>query len=346
MSNSNFSKNENGKLSSICNNSAGGVSGKKAFLTVLKLIKKYDRIIIHRHNYPDGDALGSQIGLATLIRDNFPGKEVYIVGDEGKRLAFMKSNVMDVIPDEYYNGALAIILDCGSSKLICDDRYKTADMTIRFDHHLYVEKIADLDIVDSSYESCCGIVAMFAKTCKLKLSSLSAESIYTGMVTDSGRFMFDSTSSRTFELASFLTSVKFDMSGLYYNLYAEDFDKLLEKADNIKKIKFTPHNVAYIFTSKEELAKIDASASVVSTGMVGVMKNIKNVFVWVNFTESEDEIRVEIRSNRYNINPIAVKYGGGGHKKASGCIVHTRDEVKALIDDLDALASTPIPDEI
>ena len=318
----------------------------KLFKKVLKLIKKYDRIIIHRHNYPDGDALGSQIGLATIIKENFPKKEVYIVGDAGTRLSFMKGNVMDVIPDDYYKGALAIILDCGSSKLISDERYKTADMTIRFDHHLYVEKIASVDVVDSDYESCCGLVTAFAKTCKLKLSPLSAESLYTGMVTDSGRFMFDSTTARTFELASYLLSVKFDLNALYYNLYAEDFDKLLEKADNIKKIKFTQHNVAYIFTSKEELAEINASASVVSTGLVGVMKNIKNVFVWANFTESEEEIRVEIRSNRYNINPIAVKYGGGGHKKASGCTVHTREEVAALINDLDELATTPFDENI
>lgn len=303
-------------------------------------IKKYERIIIHRHNYPDGDALGSQIGLATLIKDNFPEKEVYIVGDEGTRFPFMKGNKMDEIPDEYYKGALAFILDCGSSKLINDDRYKLAEKTIRFDHHIYCEDIADIDIVDSTYESCCGMVAHFAKESNLKLSSLAAESIYTGMVTDSGRFMFDSTTSRTFELAAYLLSAKFDLNTLYYNLYAEDFDKLLEKATNIHKIRFTPNGVAYIFTSKEELAQTQQNPSLVSTGLVGLMKNIKNVFVWANFTESEDIIRVELRSNRYNINPIAVKYGGGGHKKASGCTVVDREQMQSLLRDLDALAIT------
>lgn len=141
------------------------------FKEALKLIKKYNRIIIHRHKFPDGDALGSQLGLAALIRDNFKGKEVYVVGDEAARLPFMPEK-MDEIPDEYYNGALAIILDCGSSRLICDERYKTAEKTLRFDHHIYCEKIADLDIVDSTYESACGLVTMFAKKCKLKLSPL------------------------------------------------------------------------------------------------------------------------------------------------------------------------------
>ena len=139
------------------------------FKEALKLVKKFNRIIIHRHNHPDGDAIGSQLGLAQLIRDNFPEKEVYCVGDAATRLPWMDGK-MDVIPDEYYTGALAIILDCGSAKMICDERYKLAAKTMRFDHHIFAEKVADLDIVESTYESACGMVAMFAKENKLKLS--------------------------------------------------------------------------------------------------------------------------------------------------------------------------------
>lgn len=307
------------------------------FKQALKLIKKYDRIIIHRHNHPDGDAIGSQLGLAALLRDNFPKKQVYCVGDAATRLPWMDGK-MDEIPDEYYSGALAIILDCGSSRLICDDRYKLAAKTLRFDHHIYAEKIADLDVVDSTYESACGMVAMFAKVNRLKLSVESATAIYTGMVTDSGRFVFDSTTSRTFELAAFLLTQPIDLNALYYNLYAEDFSEIIEKADNMHKIKFTENNVAYIYTAKEDLPENADAAPVVSTGLVGLMRDIKGVHVWVNFTESDDGIHTEIRSNKYNINPIAVKYGGGGHKKASGCTVSDKATAMLLLEDLNALA--------
>lgn len=315
------------------------------FERAIEAIKKYDRIIIHRHRYPDGDAIGSQVGLKNLIKDNFPHKAVYVVGDENTRLPFMKDCIMDEIPDEYYNGALAFILDCGSSNLICDERYKNAELTIRLDHHLYCEDIADIDYVESTFESCCGMVALLSKEAGFTLSSLAAESIYTGMITDSGRFMFDSTSARTFELAAYLISAKFDVNELYYNLYSKDFEKMLEEADNIHKIKFTKNNVAYIITTKEELAKMNSNASTVSSGLVSIMRNIKNVYVWANFTESEEEIRVELRSNRYNINQIAVKYNGGGHKKASGATIHTFDEVYALLNDLDELAGSPVDEE-
>ena len=307
------------------------------FKEALKLIKKYDRIIIHRHSHPDGDALGSQKGLAAILKDNFKNKEIYVVGDEAKRLPFMEQR-MDEIPDEYYNGALAIILDCGSARMICDQRYKTAAKTLRIDHHIYAEKVADLDIVDNTFESACGMVAMFAKECKLKLSPVSATALYTGMVTDSGRFVFDSISARTFELAAFLMSQPIDLNTLYYNLYAEEFSEIITKADNMHKIKFTENNVAYIYTAHEDLPA-NTDAPIVSSGLVGLMHDIKGVFVWVNFTECDDGVHAELRSNRYNINPIAVKYGGGGHKKASGCTVPDKATAMQLLADLEELAS-------
>ena len=207
-------------------------------------------------------------------------------------------------------------------------------------HRLLSEQIADLDIVDNTYESACGLVAMFAKECKLKLSIESATALYTGLVTDSGRFVFDSTSARTFELAAFLMSQPIDLNTLYYNLYAEDFSEIIEKADNMHKIKFTQNNVAYIYTAREDLPARSDAAPVVSTGLVSLMHDIKGVFIWVNFTESDDGVHCELRSNRYNINPIAVKYGGGGHKKASGCTVPDKETAMKLLSDLNELAAT------
>ncbi len=310
------------------------------FKEALRLIKKYDRIIIHRHSHPDGDALGSQMGLYALIKDNFPRKQVYMVGDVATRLPFVDVK-FDEIDDSAYSGALAVILDCGSSRLICDDRYRLAEKTLRFDHHIFCEKIADVDVVDSSYESACGLVAMFAKKCKLKLSLASATSLYMGMVTDSGRFAFDSTSARTFELAAFLLSQPIDLGTLYYNLNSKEFSELMRDADNMHKIQFTAHNVAYIYTAREELPEpTEEGVHVTSSGLIGLMRDIKGVFVWVNFTEGEDGVHCELRSNRYNINPIAVKYGGGGHKKASGCVVPDRQTAMRLLDDLDGLAAT------
>lgn len=305
------------------------------FQDILNEIKAYDRIIIHRHSKPDGDAIGSQVGLKHLIRENFPGKEVYAVGDPAGHYSFIPDSVMDEVTDEQYRGALAIVLDCGSSSLISDDRYKTAARTARMDHHIFCETICSTEYVETSYESCCGMVAHLAMECGLRLTPISAQALYTGMITDSGRFRYDSTSSRTFELASFLMTQQFDTNEIYRSLYADDFESKRLRAQFTLKVRFTPKNVAYIYTTLEDLKELNKDIFSVSRGMVGIMSDTRGVDIWANFTETENGVLCELRSSRYNINPIAVKYGGGGHAKASGATVPDRETVMRLLADLD-----------
>ena len=308
------------------------------FKEILQEILHYDKIIIHRHSNPDGDALGSQIGLRLILEENFPEKKVYTVGDHAKRYSFMARSKMDEIGDDVYEGALAIILDTSAKALISDDRFTLAAKTIRIDHHIFCEKIADIELTDTSYESCAGLVAAFAKECGLRLTPLAAKTLYTGMITDSGRFRYDSTSSQTFRIAAYLFEQEFDTNDIYRNLYADDFVHIRLKAEFVLKIKFTANKVAYIYTTLEEAKATGADTFAISRGMVGTMAEIRGVDVWVNFTETEEGVLCEIRSSKYNINPIAVKYGGGGHKKASGATVADREEAMKMLADLDKLA--------
>lgn len=312
-----------------------------AFNAALQEIKNFDTIIIHRHIKPDGDAMGSQIGLKNIIKANFPEKKVYMVGDSSPRFGFMKDSLMDTIPDNTYDNALAIILDCSSSSLISDNRYTTAKRMLSFDHHLFCEKFADFSVMDSSYESCCGIITDFAKECALDVPDLAAEALFIGMVTDSGRFKYDSTSSRTFELAAFLKKKNFDTSEIYNNLYSEDFNFALIRAMFFLKIKFTKNNVAYIYSTKKELKELKLDAPTAARAYVNVMGDIKGVDIWVNFAEDTDNnVACELRSSKLNINPIAVKYGGGGHAKASGATVKDKSIAMQMLEDLDDMINS------
>ena len=307
------------------------------FEKILEAIKAYDTIIIHRHSSPDGDALGSQIGLKNIIKDNYPEKTVYAVGDDAKRYAFMDGSVMDQIDDGVYEGALAVILDCGAAHLISDDRWKLAAKTVRIDHHIFCEKIADEEVVDTSYESCCGEITEFALESGLAFSPASAKALYTGMVTDSGRFRYDSTTSNTFRLASKLMEQKFDTNEIYSQLYADDFFFVKLRAQFVLKIQFTDYKVAYIYTPKAEFDSYGVDAFTISRGMVNTMGDLRGVEIWVNFTEVEEgKILVEIRSNKHTVQPVAVKYGGGGHAKACGASVSSKEEAMALLEDLNA----------
>ena len=308
------------------------------FEKIIKLIEAHDRIIIHRHQKPDGDALGSQLGLLGIIRDSYPEKQVFAVGDMTPRYAFMAEKPMDQLDDSAYEGALAIILDTSAKELISDDRYTLAAATARLDHHLFVEKIADEEVTDSSYESCCGLVAAMAMEAGLTVSAASAKALYTGMITDSGRFRYSSTSANTFRVAAFLIDKGFDTADIYRNLYSDELFFIQLRAKFVLRIQVTPDRVGYIYTTKEEAAEYGADSFTLSRGMVNVMSEVKGIDSWVNFTETESGVLCEIRSSLYNINPIAVKYGGGGHQMASGATLRDREEAMSLLEDLNALS--------
>lgn len=307
------------------------------FKKVIEAIEKYDRIIIHRHSNPDGDAIGSQVGLKNILKENFPNKEIYAVGDTSKRYDFIEDSTTDTIPDEYYNGALAFVLDTSAKFLISDERYTLADTVIKMDHHIFTEEFAHIEVIDTSFESCCGLIGMFAMETGLKVPSIAAKALYTGMITDSGRFRYDSTTSQTFKVASFLLKEKFNTNDIFSNLYADELESVQLRAKFVLKITKTDAPVSYIYTTLDEAKSYNADTFTISRGMVNTMSDIKDIDIWVNFTETETGVLCEIRSSKYNINPVAVKYGGGGHQKASGATVKDREAAMAMLQDLIAL---------
>ena len=244
---------------------------------------------------------------------------------------------MDLIPDSAYNGSLAIILDTSSAALISDGRYKFAEVTARIDHHVSTEKICELEITDASYESCCGLIAELARECGYALTPLAAKSLYTGMVTDSGRFRYDSVSSRTHELAAFLMTEEFDTGDIYSGLYADDFRFIRLRAQFTLKIQFYGAGIAYIYTPLDEAKGYGFDNLTLSRGMVNTMGDIRGIDAWANFTETEDGVLCELRSSKYNVNAIAARHGGGGHARASGATLTSRAEAMEVLAELSAL---------
>lgn len=308
------------------------------FEAILNDIQKYRTIILHRHKNPDGDALGSQIGLCQALRDNFPDKQVFCVGDGAGRYSFMAGSTMDDISDDFYHGALAIILDTPSRAMVSNESYKLADRVARIDHHIFCESFADDEVIDNTYESCCGLVTEMIVEAGWRLSSASATALYTGMVTDSGRFRYDSVSSKTFRLASVLMQQSINTSELYRNLYADSYDLIKLRARFVLKMSPTPGgHAAYIYTTADEVKQYGVDAHMISRAMVNVMSDIRGIDAWVNFTEADGGVLAELRSSCCEVYPIAKKYGGGGHAKACGATLHDHDEAMRMLADIDAL---------
>ena len=307
------------------------------FENIHDLIRRYDRIILHRHAHPDGDAIGSQVGLKHLILENFPGKTVLCVGDPAGRYAFLPDAVMDEVPDEAFAGALSIILDTSGHGLISDDRYRLAETTARIDHHLFLEQIAEEEVVDPSFESCCGLIAAMAEELGWRVPDSAALLLYAGMVTDSGRFRYDATTPRTLRLAANLLSHGLDTNALYRDLYALPMEEVQMRASFTSRIQRTPRGAAYIYTDRETFQSLHTDFFTVSRGMVSVMSDIEGVEIWANFTENEEGVVCELRSVFRDVSPIAFKYGGGGHPKACGATVKDKEEALRMLQDLDAM---------
>ena len=304
---------------------------------IKECIDQYSTIIIHRHSRPDGDALGSQLGLYELIKENYDNKEVYVVGDMTNRFNFLRE--MDDIFDEKYHNALVFALDSSDLSLISDQRVKQGAYLIKIDHHIYKETYADYELIDESFESCAGLIADMAIELNWTINEKAAEYLFLGIVTDSGRFRYDATSSRTFNTVATLLDKGVDFIKIYNKIYSDDLNMVLLRAKFTLKMKFTDHNVAYIKTTDDELKEMNVELFTVSRSMVNTMAGIKDIDIWVNFTEDKanDRVICEIRSSKYNINPIAVKYGGGGHAKASGASVASFEVADQILNELDEL---------
>ncbi len=302
---------------------------------IIELINKYETIIIHRHKNPDGDALGSQLGLKRLIEINYPSKTVYAVGDENN---YKFLGRMDIINDDVYNNALVFILDVSVERLISDDRYKLAEHVIVIDHHLNPADIGDTVLIKSSYIACAEIICEMALENDLKLDKKGAIPLLSGLVTDSGRFLYPNVNATTFKIAAYLIECGADIQEVYEMLYVEEVNHKKLKGYFINNFELTKNNVAYMKNDLSVRDEFNVSTFTVSRAMVNQMGGMKGIDIWANFTmDDEGLIQVELRSKKISIVDVARKYGGGGHALACGCTLKSFEEADLVLKDLDSL---------
>ena len=308
---------------------------------ILQKIKEYDRIMIFRHVRNDGDCVGATKGLKRIIQLTWPEKEVYLIDqDTAAYLSFLGPED-EPVADELYAEALGIVLDTASEGRISNKKYNLCKELIKIDHHIPIESYGNLQWVEEDRSSACEMVVDFYSTFQdqLKIDSEAATYLYTGMVTDSGRFKYDGVSGDTLRNAAVLLDVGVDTQTLFARLYLEAFEYLKFKAHIYDRMQITENGVAYIFidrTMQEEFGLTLEQAS----ATVGTLDSIRGCISWMVFIETGDEqgsIRVRLRSRFVHINSIAEKYHGGGHACASGATVYSWDEAQALLADTDAL---------
>ncbi|MGN1164679.1 MAG: bifunctional oligoribonuclease/PAP phosphatase NrnA [Candidatus Ornithospirochaeta sp.] len=304
---------------------------------ILKKIEEYDSIVIGRHFRPDGDAIGSTLGLGRIISLSFPEKKVYFANNDYSDYLSFLGDEGEKPGDDIIRHSLGIVIDTATPDRVSDQRILGAKEVVKIDHHIEVAPYGDISWVEDYRSSASEMIAHFYSTFSsiLKIDKTAATFIYTGMNTDSGRFRFSSTSGETLRLASIMLDQGVDIERLQANLDLKSYDFYRYQADVFSRIQMTENGVAWLYVGKDmqekwNLSREDASES------VGFMSAIKGAICWIAFIENDDgSIRVRLRSRFMTINKVAEKYRGGGHDRAAGATCCSKEEVESLVRDAD-----------
>lgn len=319
-----------------------GAKYKKEYRLILSAIKRYDRIAIFRHTTPDFDALGSQFGFATWIKDNFPDKEVLCLGDHHSNLNPRVFPDLDRVNITWFEKPfLAIMVDVANTPRISDPRYKKAKYKIRIDHHPEVEHWGNVKIIDTDFVAAAEIISNMLLNFKdYQLSKQSAEYLYKGIVGDSGGFKFHHTSEHTFAIAAELVARGLDVTAINQNMFLRQMSELELRKYVLNNYKLTEHGVAYYIVSNELQEELHIESEIGKEAL-GTFQNVEGINCWLSCTEDvTDPIyrwRVSVRSNTTPINEVCSHFNGGGHDNASGARLKRFEELKLLVEELDKL---------
>ncbi len=309
---------------------------------ILEKIKKYNKIAIFRHIKPDFDALGTQFGLATWIKDNFKDKDVKCLGDN--HVTFTPSGLFpetDKLNESWYNDDfLAIIVDVGDFKRIADPHFQRAKETIKLDHHPATDSGYTISVVREDFAAASELVVNmlinFGES--YEFSSLSAHYFYIALAGDSGRFLYDSTTTHTFEIASFLLSRKINILNIYEKMYEKDLSDLDVQKFILNNYKISKKGTAYYVLTQKDLDELHL-ASEQGKDHVNLFSSFKGVNIWCSITEDITEpcFRISLRSRYYDVGTLATKFKGGGHRLASGAQIEDLSKLDEFIEACDKL---------
>lgn len=297
---------------------------------VFKEIEQADSIVIFGHKNPDGDCVGSVLGMKHALLDLFPNKKVYALGTHPSYLPVSENS--DEVDDEVIKNSLALMVDLSDLDRVEDQRIHLAPKIVCIDHHMkqfddLFPVIRDEDAPSATFVIAKCLMMRYGKIPSKKCATY----LFLGLITDSGRFQYDSRP-ETLRIAAELMEYGIDFKSMYAGLYRQTSLELKYRSVIYSNFKFDGL-VAYCCVTKEMYTQLGLTQNEAS-GKVNLLAYLDNHPMWAFFIEQDDGIiRVELRSNsKYNVQNVATKFGGGGHLAASGCRLDTFDKVKDVLE--------------
>ena len=297
---------------------------EKELRKIQRVILKHKSFFLAGHINPDGDTLGSMLAFSSVLKRL--GKKVYMFSNDPipENLRFLpniKSIKIGKIPKAAYE--VMILLESSSPKRAGDlkNMDKKVDVLINIDHHKTSEKFGDINVIDNASSSTAEIIYRLFYNMKVKITKSEAICLYTGIVTDTGRFHYPATNPRTLDIASRLLQTGFKFSRINDLLYStKSFCalKILGQALLSMELEFSD-KVAFLTLLNQDFkdanASLEHTENIINYGMM-----VPSVKVSVLFRQEFNRTSVTFRSKgNIDVSALAKKLGGGGHKNAAGC---------------------------
>ena len=295
---------------------------------IIKAIKKYRSFLVCAHVNPDPDALSSQLALAMYLQSQ--GKKVYTINEQRPpvQFKFMPGfEMLKTIPKKKIAFDAALIVDCGDlnrigkvKKLIGKDH-----LIINIDHHITNDKFGDLNWIEPKASSTAEMLYDLLTKAGCKFTDSICKLLYLGIMTDTGSFRYDSTTPHAHHVAAQLMKSGFSVSELYRRVYERitlSDVKMFTKVINQFEI-FHNGRAVCLTLHKDTLRKFSTEFDL-RDKIFSFLRAIRGVEAIVVFSEQgQGKTRVNLRSqgNRVDVAKLAQYFGGGGHRKASGCVI-------------------------
>ncbi|OHW62805.1 bifunctional oligoribonuclease and PAP phosphatase NrnA [Andreesenia angusta] len=286
------------------------------------LVEKSEVIYISSHVRPDGDSIGSLLGLGKGLLKQYPEKKIMLrLKDEvPSYLGFLDVSLVKQT-DVYEEKGILLALDCGDKSRIGIDGLENIETLVNIDHHMTNPNFGDLNIVLSDASSTSEIVYDILHGLGVEIDPEIAEPIYTGISMDSGSFKYQSTGARTHEIAAELIRTGFDKEKVVRKLYQSNtLSEMLLIKESMERIEFLRDNSIAMLLITEEILENSGMDIKEVDSIVEIIRDIDTVELVFVLKPFEDKTKVSIRSKeKYDSSEIAQNFGGGGHMRAAGC---------------------------
>lgn len=299
-----------------------------SFELIKAKIDDSSKIGITFHCSPDGDAIGSTLGLLNGLREI--GKNVYVISKEGvpDNLSFLplSEEITGEVTEPTKDTDLVIVLDCGNVDRICADLSNYEGDIINIDHHVTNEKFGVINHIESDSAATAEMIYILLKLFNIdfvennRVNVNIGTCIYTSLVTDTGSFRHSNVTKRTHEIAGNLIACGVNNTRIYNCLFDnKQVDKVRLVGEALSSVELVLNNKVSFIAISQELLKKHNLESIDTAEVIGMALGIADVEASVVIKEVEDGVKASLRSKaNFDVRKVAENLGGGGHVKAAG----------------------------